>query len=68
MPETEEEILSCMYEYTQAGFNGCIGSSDATHIIMEKCKARLKNHNLGAKDSLKQVLSFLHDFYFHQEL
>ena len=51
MPETEDEILDSMHEYHEAGFTGCIGSSDATHIIMEKCNARLKNHNSGGKDS-----------------
>jgi hypothetical protein len=32
-----------MAEFAEAGFDGCIGSTDASHIIMEKCNARLKN-------------------------
>lgn len=51
IPESEQEIADSMKEYAEAGFHGCIGSSDATHIIMERCSARLKNHNLGGKDS-----------------
>ena len=50
-PTTEEEVADCMAEFTEAGFNGCIGSADVTHIILEKCQARLKNQNLGGKDS-----------------
>ena len=33
-------------------FNGCIGSSDATHIAVEKCSYRLQNSHLGAKQHL----------------
>jgi Plant transposon protein len=50
-PTTEEEVSDCMAEFVEAGFNGCIGSADVTHIILEKCHARLKNQNLGGKDS-----------------
>ena len=50
-PETDEEIADCMSEFTEAGFNGCIGSADVTRVIIEKCHARLKNQNLGGKDS-----------------
>ena len=40
-----------MTEFRAAAFDGCIGSADVTHIIMEKCYARLKNQNTGPKDS-----------------
>ena len=50
-PETEEEVKDHMSEFKAATFDGCIGSVDVTHIIMEKCYARLKNQNLGGKDS-----------------
>lgn len=50
-PETEEEIEDCMSEFVEAGFNGCIGSADVTHIVLERCHARLKNQNLGGKSS-----------------
>jgi hypothetical protein len=41
-----------MYDFNQAGFPGCIGSSDATHVVHEKCHSRLKNHHLGAKSTM----------------
>ena len=50
-PTTDEEVEDCMSEFTAAGFDGCIGSADVTHILMEKCHARLKNQNKGAKDA-----------------
>lgn len=50
-PVTEEEVKDHMSEFKAAAFDGCIGSADVTHIIMEKCCARLKNQNLGPKDS-----------------
>lgn len=51
IPGTADEVAASMAEYAAAGFPGCIGSADATHIIMEKCYARLKNQNTGAKSS-----------------
>ena len=50
-PETVSEVKDHMSEFKAAAFDGCIGSADVTHIIMEKCHARLKNQNLGGKDS-----------------
>lgn len=50
-PETPEEIEDCMSEYAEAGFDGCIGSADVTHIILERCHYKLKNQNLGGKSS-----------------
>ena len=50
-PITEEEVKDHMSEFKAAAFDGCIGSADVTHIIMEKCYARLKNQNTGPKDS-----------------
>ena len=32
-----------------AGFPGCIGSTDATHIVMERCEWRLRQLHLGYK-------------------
>ena len=29
--------------------HGCIGSADATHVIIEKCCNRLKNQHMGGK-------------------
>jgi hypothetical protein len=51
-PETPEEISDCMAEFSEAGLDGCIGSADVTHIVLEKCHSRLKNQNTGAKSSL----------------
>lgn len=48
-PDTLAEIENSRAEFTEAGFNGCIGSCDATHIIMEKCPGKLKNQHLGGK-------------------
>jgi DDE superfamily endonuclease len=48
-PETEEEVKDAMAEFSEAGFHGCIGSTDATHVILEKCSASLKNMHLGGK-------------------
>ena len=50
-PETEVEIDDSISEYAAAGFPGCIGSTDATHIIIDKCYKHLKNQNLGGKSS-----------------
>lgn len=51
MPSTEDEIRSCMHEYELAGFVGCIGSADATHIVMDMCAENLKVLNTGGKSS-----------------
>ena len=39
-----------MAEYAEAGFPGCVGSTD-THIPTERCEYNLKNNHLGAKSS-----------------
>jgi len=51
MPTTEADIRSCMHEYDLAGFTGCIGSADATHIVMDMCAENLKVLNTGGKSS-----------------
>jgi hypothetical protein len=38
-----------MKEFAQAGFHGCVASSDATHIAIEKCSYRLRQNHLGGK-------------------
>jgi hypothetical protein len=40
-----------MHEYILAGFPGCIGSADATHVTLEKCWAKLANMHSGGKSS-----------------
>ena len=43
------EAQSNLSEYAEAGFPGCVGSSDCTHIITERCEYNLKNNHLGGK-------------------
>ena len=50
-PQTASEIEDSMSEYAAAGYPGCIGSTDASHIIIDKCYKHLKNQNLGGKSS-----------------
>jgi hypothetical protein len=51
-PTTADDCQTHMHEFRLAGFNGAIGSSDATHIAIEKCTYRLRNNHLGAKQHL----------------
>jgi hypothetical protein len=51
-PLSEVDVTSHMHEFNLAGFPGCIGSTDATHIAVEKCSYRLKNNHLGGKQHL----------------
>jgi hypothetical protein len=49
MPTNKEEAVSP--EYHQAGLPGCVGSMDASHIILEKVPQALKQMHLGFKDT-----------------
>ena len=51
MPSTIEELRDCEAEYRSAGFPGCIGSTDATHIPLEKVSFGLRQAHLGYKMS-----------------
>ena len=51
LPQTPEEVEQCRREMRQAGFDGALASSDATHVIVEKCMARLKQYHSGSKES-----------------
>ena len=51
-PTTAEDAASHLSEFCRAGFHGCIASSDATHIVVEKCSYRLRQNHLGGKTSL----------------
>ena len=46
------EAQSNMREFDLAGFPGCVGLCDCTHIVSERCEYNLKNNHLGAKSSL----------------
>jgi hypothetical protein len=48
-PRTVEELMDCEQEYNIAGFPGCIGSTDATHIPLKKVCFSLRQAHLGAK-------------------
>jgi Plant transposon protein len=50
-PMTNEEIADCRAEFSEAGFDGYIGSADVNHFIIEKCQARLKKQNLAGNSS-----------------
>lgn len=50
-PTTAEESKRHMKEFEKAGFHGCPGSSDCTHITTERCQYNLKNNHLGGKSS-----------------
>ncbi len=51
-PVSADDCATHMVEFYLAGFNGCVGSSDATHISLEKCSYRLRQNNLGGKSKL----------------
>jgi hypothetical protein len=48
-PRTEQELRDCEEEYAIAGFPGCIGSTDATHIPLVKVCFSLRQAHLGGK-------------------
>jgi hypothetical protein len=50
-PVHVDEARSNMQEYAAAGFPGCVGSADCTHIVTESCEFYLKNNHLGLKSS-----------------
>jgi hypothetical protein len=50
-PVNAEDAAQHSQEYAKAGLPGCIGSMDATHIILEKVEYRLRQSHLGFKSS-----------------
>jgi hypothetical protein len=48
-PSTPDEAKEHMLEMEQAGLPGCLGSTDGTHVIVEKCSMRIRNSHLGPK-------------------
>jgi hypothetical protein len=48
-PVTVEEMRNHTHEFEMAGMPGTLGSSDATHILHEKCSYRLRRLHLGGK-------------------
>lgn len=49
MPSSIEELRECEMAYRIAGFPGCIGSTDATHIILERVAYIDRQDHLGFK-------------------
>jgi hypothetical protein len=50
-PSTEEEARHHMAEYTDAGLPGAVGSTDATHILLERVPNKHRQAHLGFKSS-----------------
>ena len=48
-PTCAEEAQAHISEYVVAGFSGAIGSTDATHILIERVAYRLRQTHLGSK-------------------
>ena len=48
-PKSSEELAECSREFNIAGMPGCRGSTDATHIVMERCNYCLRQFHLGYK-------------------
>ena len=50
-PASSLILSECNEAFKMAGFPGCIGSTDATHIVVEFCPYRLRQLHLGYKVS-----------------
>ena len=50
-PLNNEEVQKHEEVYRRSGFPGCVGSTDATHVIIEKCPHKLHQIHLGYKMS-----------------
>ena len=48
-PENKEEAKKHMQEFKDAGFNGCLGSMDATHVKMDRCSNLMQLAHKGYK-------------------
>ncbi len=49
MPQSTAALQNCVCKYAVAGFPGCIGSTDATHISLDKVTASSRQAHLGYK-------------------
>jgi hypothetical protein len=50
-PTTQDDVDGHVHEMRMAGMNGCVGSTDATHIIWHRCSYRHRQQHLGFKVS-----------------
>lgn len=48
-PMSNDELSDCGSEFMQAGLPGCVGSTDATHIVVERCPYKLRQLHMGYK-------------------
>ena len=48
-PGNKNELDDCNNEFRLAGLPGCIGSTDATHVVTERCIYTLRQLHLGYK-------------------
>jgi hypothetical protein len=48
-PFNNEDAGTHMVDMSEAGLHGAVGSTNATHIILEKCSQQLHNSHLGGK-------------------
>lgn len=51
LPRSVEEAAISMKEYEAAGMHGCVGSVDATHILMIRCPYTRANQHRGFKET-----------------
>ena len=49
VPTTKEEAALHTKEFEKAGFAGAVGSTDATHVIIKKCRYQVRQAHLGHK-------------------
>ena len=48
-PRSKNELEYCNNEFCLAALPGCIGSTDATHVVTERCIYTLRQLHLGYK-------------------
>jgi hypothetical protein len=57
-PRMVEELSDCEREYNVAGFPGCIGSTDATQIPLEKVCMSMRQAHIGHKSKVTADVQF----------
>jgi hypothetical protein len=58
-PSNYEEAKRHMREFAMAGLPGCVGSTDATHIVTWACEYNLRNNHLGGKYLKPQLVHLI---------
>ena len=48
-PETKEDAGNHIQEFIVAGYPGAVGSTDATHVVIKKCRYQIRQAHLGHK-------------------